>query len=385
MSNQHKRIAIIGAGPGGLTLARILQQAGYSPVVYESDPYPAYREQGGTLDLDQESGQKALQMAGLLDQFHAICRFEGQALKLSNKKGNILLDAQGALDQIEHNRPEIDRSVLRTMLLESLQPSSIQWGCKLFKVLPLDQGQHELYFDNGLTDTVDLVIAADGAFSKVRPLVSDATAAYSGVSMIELNILDAEVQFPELAAFNGMGSMYALGDHKGIMAQLNGDKRIRVYLGFKVQQDWLEQSNIPFDNLEEAKQEILPLFEDWDEQLKNYIRCANGAITPRRIYMLPVHHQWEHKPGVTLIGDAAHLMSPFAGAGANLAMLDAAELADAIINHADLEEAVQVYETKMFEYAGETATVTQSNMELFFSDNAIEELCELMNELTIQS
>jgi 2-polyprenyl-6-methoxyphenol hydroxylase-like FAD-dependent oxidoreductase len=179
--------------------------------------------------------------------------------------------------------------------------------------------------------------------------------------------------------------MYALGDHKGIMAQLNGDKRIRVYLGFKVQQDWLEQSNIPFDNLEEAKQEILPLFEDWDEQLKSYIRCANGAITPRRIYMLPVHHQWEHKPGVTLIGDAAHLMSPFAGAGANLAMLDAAELADAIINHADLEEAVQVYETKMFEYAGETATVTQSNMELFFSDNAIEELCEMMNELTIQS
>ncbi|MFJ2042837.1 FAD-dependent oxidoreductase [Paenibacillus taichungensis] len=385
MSNQHKRIAIIGAGPGGLTLARILQQAGYSPVVYESDPYPAFREQGGTLDLDQESGQKALQMAGLLDQFHAICRFEGQALKLSNKRGNILLDAQGDLDPTEHDRPEIDRSVLRTMLLDSLQPNSIQWGYKLLKAVPLDQGKHELRFENGFTETVDLVIAADGAFSKARPLVSDATAEYSGVSMIELNILNAAAQFPELAAFNGMGSMYALGDHKGIMAQLNGDKRIRVYLGFQVERDWLEQSNIPFENLEEAKKEILPLFEDWDEQLKSYIRCANGTITPRRIYMLPVPHQWEHKSGVTLIGDAAHLMSPFAGAGANLAMLDAAELANSIINHADLDKAVQEYETKMFEYAAETATVTQSNMELFFSDNAIEALCELMSELTIQA
>ncbi|WP_240417150.1 FAD-dependent oxidoreductase [Paenibacillus periandrae] len=390
MNHPLKRIAVIGAGPGGLTLARVLQTAGYNPVVYEGEASPNERQQGGTLDLETDSGQKALQIAGLLESFYQICRFEGQSGKIVDKSGKVYHDdthddTADEVPGIDHySRPEIDRTVLRELLLDSLRPDTIQWGYKFMQAIPVSDHQYELHFENGKTDVVDLVVAADGAFSRIRPLVSEATAEYSGISMIELNIMDVANQFPELAAFNGPGSVIALADHKGIIAQLNGDGRIRVYLGFRAERDFLDIVDIPYDEPEKAKPQLLAMFADWADELQKYITSANGAITPRRIYMLPVPHTWESRAGVTLIGDAAHLMSPFAGAGANLAMLDGAELALSIINNDDLDTAVRQYELKMFEYAGAIAAETKTNMELFFSDNAAAKLGELMNSYVNQ-
>ncbi|BBI32798.1 FAD-dependent oxidoreductase [Cohnella abietis] len=386
MNNLSKRIAIIGAGPGGLTLARVLQEAGYNPVVYEGEASRNERQQGGTLDLETDSGQKALQLAGLLESFYQVCRFEGQSTKIVDKSGKVYQDdtADEVPGEDHYSRPEIDRTVLRDLLLDSLRPDTIQWGYKCLEATPVDDHRFELHFENGKTDVVDLVVAADGAFSRIRPLVSEEKAEYSGVSMIELNILDAANESPELTAYNGPGTVYALDDHKGIMAQMNGDGRIRVYLGFQAGRDFLESLDIPYDEPEKAKPKLVALFADWADELQKYITSANDVITPRRIYMLPVSHTWESRAGVTLIGDAAHLMSPFAGAGANLAMLDGAELALSIINNDDLDTAVRQYELKMFEYAGATAAETKENMELFFSDNAAARLGELMNSFAEQ-
>ncbi|QQT00325.1 FAD-dependent monooxygenase [Peribacillus psychrosaccharolyticus] len=66
----------------------------------------------------------------------------------------------------------------------------------------------------------------------------------------------------------------------------------------------------------------LKLFNDWDEQLKNYIRHAEDCIVKRR-----VGFKWERKTNVTLIGDAVHVMSPFVGEGVNMAMYNALNLA----------------------------------------------------------
>ncbi|MGO4268747.1 FAD-dependent oxidoreductase, partial [Paenibacillus sp. TAF58] len=242
MNDKQQRIAIIGAGPGGLTLARILQQNGIQAVVYEREASATnHKEQGGTLDLDSESGQKALKYAGLFEQFQTLCRYEGQALKVVDKTGKVLFEETGGggSDSEDYSRPEIDRVVLRKMLLDSVNPDSIQWGHKLQQATPLNDGRHELHFDNGHTEIVDLVIAADGAFSRIRPLVSESEAAYSGISMIELNIMQAAAQFPDLTAFNGQGTMDAMDDHKLISAQMNADGRIRVYLAFEVEREWL--------------------------------------------------------------------------------------------------------------------------------------------------
>ncbi|MEK5397171.1 FAD-dependent oxidoreductase [Paenibacillus sp. FSL K6-2859] len=376
-----KRIAIIGGGPGGLTLALILQRHGIAVTIYERELQDVNAQRGGSLDIHEDSGQIALKEAGLLEQFQAIARYEGEDFRLFDKSGKIYMDER-AEEGEQGGRPEIDRGTLSDLLLNALQPDTIRYGYKLTEAVALEGGQHELHFDNCVKETVDLVIGADGAFSKLRPLLTDAKVSYSGLTMIELQV-DSKV-YPDQASFNARGKVFGLGDHRGILAQLNGDGKIKVALTFTAEQNWMDTCGIPFDQPKEAKEQLLAYFEDWAEPLQNYIRKSEDNILLRRIYTLPVGLKWDHKPGITLIGDAAHLMSPFAGEGVNLAMHDAAELALAIIHHDDFDKAIQAYEEKMYEYSSSSAKVSDDNLKLMFSDNAAMKLKATFDELFAQ-
>jgi len=381
VSKDHKRIAIIGGGPGGLTLALLLQRQGIASVVYERALYDQSHERGGSLDLHEESGQKALKEAGLYEKFQNLARNEGEDFRVVDKSANIFVDEEADEGEVG-GRPEIDRGDLCDLLLQAIDSDTIKYGYKLDKAISLENGLTELHFDNGFVDTVDLLIGADGAFSRVRPLLTDVDVEYSGLTMIELNILNAAANHPELAAFNKRGKMFGLDDNKGIIGQVNGDGRIKVYASLSVEKNWLEESGIPFDQPVEAKNRLLEIFHDWDEQLKNYIRLAEDAVLPRRIYMLPIGFKWEHHPGVTLIGDAAHVMSPFAGEGVNMAMFDALELAYAITrNPNDFGKALKEYEEKMFAVSYEKAKESDQSLKICFSDNAANKLAELMNSI----
>ena len=121
---KDKKIAIVGGGPGGLTLARLLQQKGADVKVYERDEHKDVRVQGATLDLHEESGLAALEEGGLMDAFKANYRPGADKLRIVDNHGVIMHDEN---DEEESNRPEIDRGPLRKILLDSLEDGTVIW------------------------------------------------------------------------------------------------------------------------------------------------------------------------------------------------------------------------------------------------------------------
>jgi 2-polyprenyl-6-methoxyphenol hydroxylase-like FAD-dependent oxidoreductase len=381
-TNKTPRIAIVGAGPGGLTLARVLQTRNIPTVVFERESSADERPQGGTLDLHPESGQVAVYMAGLDEQFRAIARYEDQGGRLLNKDGQVLLEDEPA--QETGDRPEVDRTELRRMLLNSLAPGVIRWGHNLRSVHQTNDGRYELLFEHDQLETFDLVVGADGAWSRVRPLLSSATPMYTGVTFIEFGLDDVDQQHPDVAQLVGHGSMFALANNKGMIAQRNGHAHIRVYAGMRKPEGWETANGFDAKNPQKARAWLLDQFSGWDQSLLALIQESDNRFVVRPLYALPVGHHWHFRAGLTLLGDAAHLMSPFSGEGVNLAMLDGADLAHAISECGTLEEAVRTYEATMFPRAEIAAKGADEGLEGAIAPDAPAHTLALLRELTQQ-
>ena len=347
------RISIIGAGPGGLTCARILQQHGMAVTVHDRDSGPDARNQGGTLDLHADNGQIALREAGLLEEFFKLARPEGQEMRQMDPNGTITSHQVPEADELF--KPEIDRGRLRDLLLESLQPETVQWGRALERVSGPADGPRRLHFADGTTVETDLVIGADGASSRVRPAVSPAVPQYTGVSFLEAWFDDVENRHPEIAGLVGQGGAAGADGERGLFAQRNSGDHIRVYLIRRVPLDWMSASGLTAEDTDGIRAVLLDEYAGWSPSMRRMITDNEGAYIDRPILALPVPHTWEHNPTVTLLGDAAHLMPPL-GVGVNLAMLDASELALALTNAATVDDAVRVYQKTMLPRSIEMAT-----------------------------
>jgi 2-polyprenyl-6-methoxyphenol hydroxylase-like FAD-dependent oxidoreductase len=359
-------VTIVGAGLGGLVLARVLHVHGIPATIYEAEPSAAARTQGGQLDIHEEDGQRALEAAGLTDEFRAIIHQGAEALRVLGPDGTVLLDDPA--DDGTAGRPEVLRGDLRRILLDSLPDDAIQWGRKVSGVRPLGDGRHELTFADSSTVTSSLLVGADGAWSKIRPLLSDATPEYVGTTFIETYLHDADERHSATAKAVGGGAMYALTPGKGIVAHREAGDILHTYVELNRPAEWV--AGIDFTDAAAAITRVAAEFDGWAPALAALITDGETAPVPRMIYTLPDGHRWDRAPGVTLLGDAAHLMPP-SGDGANLAMFDGAELGKAIAAHpGDTEAALAGYEAAMFGRNESFAADAREILELCLGDRA---------------
>jgi 2-polyprenyl-6-methoxyphenol hydroxylase-like FAD-dependent oxidoreductase len=358
-------VTIIGAGLGGLVLARVLHLHGIPATIYEAEPSAETRTQGGQLDIHQQDGQAALEAAGLTSQFRALIHKGGEASRVLDKTGAVLLDQP---DDGMGGRPEVLRGDLRRMLIESLPGGTIQWGKKLAGVVAMGGGRHALSFADGSTAVADLLVGADGAWSKVRPLLSDAKPAYIGVTFVETYLHDADRRHVAAAQAVGGGGLFALAPGQAVLAHREAGAVLHAYIALKRPTEWFDA--IDFSDAPAATAKIAAEFDGWAPALTALITDSETAPVARPLYTLPADHRWARAPGVTLIGDAAHLAPP-AGEGANLAMFDGAELGKAIAAHPDdIETALAFHEAAMFPRAATSAQGASEVLALCLGEGA---------------
>ncbi|MYR57846.1 FAD-dependent monooxygenase [Streptomyces sp. SID625] len=358
-------VTIIGAGLGGLTLARVLHVHGIPATVHEAEFAPDARAQGGMLDIHDCNGQVALAAAGLTEEFRAIVLEGRQAMRVLDRDGAVLLDRP---DDGTGGRPEVQRGELRRILLDSLPEGTVRWGSKVTGTRTLADGRHEVAFADGGTVVTALLVGADGAWSRVRPLLSDAVPAYAGASFVETYLFDADTRHPAAAKAVGGGAMMALAPGGGIQAHREEGGRLHTYVALSRPREWF--AAVDFSDAARAIARIAQEFDGWAPELTSLLTDSDSAPVLRPLYGLPVGHRWDRAPGVTLIGDAAHLAPPN-GEGANLAMLDGAELGLALAAHpGDTEAALTAYERAMFPRGAEAAADGAELHALMFGEDA---------------
>ena len=357
-------VTIIGAGLGGLTLARVLHVHGIPATVYEAEASPTARAQGGMLDIHDYNGQPALQAAGLIEEFRGLILEGREAMRLVDRDGAVLFDQP---DDGMGGRPEVQRGELRQILLDSLPAGTVRWGRKVSDTRALGEGRHEVTFADGTTVATSLLVGADGAWSRVRPLLSDATPEYTGMSSVETYLFDADTRHPAGAKAVGGGALFTLAPGKGLLAHRERGDTLHTYVMLAQPRDWF--ANIDFTDSAAAAARIAKEFEGWAPELTALIIDGDTAPVLRPLYALPIGHRWDRVPGVTLLGDAAHLSAPN-GEGANLAMYDGAELGKAIAAHPDdIEVALAEYERAMFPRGAEAASEGTRLHELLYGDD----------------
>lgn len=375
----NKHIAIIGAGPGGLTLARLLQRSGASVHVYERDQHPAVRVQGATLDLHLDSGLLALQEAGLMDAFRANYRPGADRLRIVDKDAQVLHEETGD-DPDALFRPEIDRGPLRNLLLDSLEPGTVLWDCQ-FKSMTQRHGAWTLTFANGATARADLVIAADGARSLIRPYLTPLQPFYSGVTIVEGNVPDSATTVPVIHELLAGGKIFAMGDEKSLIISSKGDGSLVFYFGCKTPANWHSNLAPALNDRQQLKNWFRQTFANWADMWLALLEQATLPLVVRPQYCMPLDQQWDAQPNLTMIGDAAHLMPPYAGEGVNMAMLDALELSQCVTNDkfADIQTAIAAFETRMRQRAAEIARLTLEQTASMHSPQAIPDLLALFS------
>ncbi|KAF2510658.1 FAD-dependent monooxygenase [Flavobacterium zhairuonense] len=357
---QNKKIAIIGAGPVGLTMAILLQQKGIDVSVYERDEDAQTRIWGGTLDLHKGSGQEAMKKAGLLERYYELAIPMGRTI--ADEKGMILNSRKVTAEEAQDN-PEINRNDLRILLLESLKENTVIWNSKVTDLEAKDE-KWVLHFENNKIEIVDFVIGANGGMSAIRKYITDAEVEETGTYMIQGEVSQAEINCKDF--FELCDGNILMTSHNGnlLVANPKNAASLSYNVIFKTPLNWISENELNFKDAQSISSFLTNRFSEWSETYKQLF-CATSFFVGLPTRKISLEKEWKKNRilPITLIGDAAHLMPPFAGQGANIGLVDAMILAENLLNGKfdSIETAIADYEQRMFVYAKEAQIETRKN------------------------
>lgn len=356
----YKKVAILGAGPVGLTLARLLQQEGVDVTVYERDKDAQTRIWGGTLDLHKVSGQEAMKKAGLLETYYAKALPMG--INIADEHGNVLF-TKNPTPENQYDNPEINRNDLRQLLLDSLTSNTVVWDRKLTGLVA-HNGKWLIHFENKPDATADFVVVANGGMSKVRHYVTDADVEDTGTFIIQGDVPQPEINCPEFYQLCNGNRLMAAYQGNLLVANPYNNGALTYGIIFRKPDEWVQAGGLDFQHTDSIVTFLSGRFSAWDERYQQLFRSTSFFVgLPTR--KLPLDKPWKNvRPlPITLIGDAAHLMPPFAGQGVNIGLVDALTLSTNLTsgNYETLQAAIDDYEQKMVVYATEAQRESSEN------------------------
>jgi 2-polyprenyl-6-methoxyphenol hydroxylase-like FAD-dependent oxidoreductase len=181
------------------------------------------------------------------------------------------------------------------------------------------------------------------------------------------------------------GKIMAFGGGKSFIVASKGDGSLAFYLSYKADEGCLKNIDLA------DKTQVLSWFKndyaEWGNVWHELFENAETPFMPIPIYCMPLDQTWEALPNLTMLGDAAHLMPPFAGEGVNMAMLDALELSDCLCNKnfSDIQAAITSYEKQMRKRAAEAARESLENGDKMHSENSLQNMLSFFNRSNFPS
>ena len=333
MKNPAK-VVVAGGGIGGLTAAIALRRAGFEVSVFERAA--ELREVGAGLLL-AANAQKALAKLGLAD---AVARLgtPASAGEIRSWRGNVLASIPAAELEKKIGTPSaaVHRADLQALLAREVGEGTLRLGTEVEAFEQDESGVRVLLADGG-HESADVLVGADGLRSRIRAgLFGSEEPRYAGYTAWRAVVEPKEELLPWGTGFESWGRGARFG-----CAHI-GDGR--VY--------WFATANAPEGEKDGppgspagAKAKLLRLFSGWHRPVADLVEATEeGAILRTDIYdREPLGERWG-EGRVTLLGDAAHPMTPNLGQGACQAIEDAVVLARCLGERGATAESLRSYE-----------------------------------------